>query len=265
MDSLPRKPLFVVATATVALLLGLVPAVAGAAPAHEPARATVRLPADALPPLAAGTVTISGTPRVDQPLTAVAKGWPTGTTLRYQWYENGVPMRGWVSDRFTPRYGQLGSSLAVEVTGSRDGYAPRSVMSKATPLIVINPPDRTMKNKALVSLKAYMGVVNFRTLQPLLREGAIADVAQIAPLVIEDFSILYNTGAPPKLGKKAAKAYLKNTLRAARFSADAYHQVVDQKFVKAKKSLKKVKKLIPKILKSINKGYGTHLTLKNII
>lgn len=66
--------------------------------------------------------TITGTPKVDVELTAVTGTWDDGTTLTYQWLAGGDPVGGATASTFTPTADQVGSVVAVAVTGAKDGY-----------------------------------------------------------------------------------------------------------------------------------------------
>jgi hypothetical protein len=86
--------------------------------------------------IAAGTivatkpVTVVGTFRYGHTV-KVSQGWPAGTTIRYQWYRNGVAIRGGTGYAlyFNPSY--IGSRVNVKVTVSKPGYATRSVTTGA--------------------------------------------------------------------------------------------------------------------------------------
>jgi putative cell wall-binding protein len=77
--------------------------------------------------------TITGTPRVAQPLTAVAGTWgPGAVSLAYQWKVAGSPVAGATAATFYPDQGMVGKTVTVTVTGSRAGYRPVSTTSAAT-------------------------------------------------------------------------------------------------------------------------------------
>ncbi|MFE4836886.1 hypothetical protein ACFRAU_19680 [Arthrobacter sp. NPDC056691] len=86
--------------------------------------------------IAAGTIvatkplTVVGTHRYGNTV-KVSQGWPAGTTIRYQWYRNGVAVRGGTGYAlyFNPSY--IGSRVNVKVTVSKPGYATRSVSTGA--------------------------------------------------------------------------------------------------------------------------------------
>ena len=76
---------------------------------------------------------IVGDARVDSTLTASPGTWsPTPTALAYQWLADDQPIPGATSDQLVPGPAQVGKSLSVTVTASRDGYAPESATSAAT-------------------------------------------------------------------------------------------------------------------------------------
>jgi hypothetical protein len=86
--------------------------------------------------IAAGTIvatkplSVVGTHRYGNTV-KVSQGWPAGTTIRYQWYRNGVAIRGGTGYAlyFNPSY--IGSRVNVKVTVSKPGYATRSVTTGA--------------------------------------------------------------------------------------------------------------------------------------
>lgn len=83
----------------------------------------------------AGTPTISGTAAVGKRLVAAPGTWTTGTTLRYQWYANGVRITGATSSTWTLKSSQRGKIIKVRVVGSKSGYTTVSSVSKATPRV----------------------------------------------------------------------------------------------------------------------------------
>ena len=80
--------------------------------------------------------TITGTPRVDQTLTANPGTWtPSGAALAYQWYRSGAVIGGATSPRLTLGTADLGATLSVTVTGSLPGYPTVSKTSAATAVV----------------------------------------------------------------------------------------------------------------------------------
>ncbi|MFI9485273.1 hypothetical protein ACIG47_02695 [Promicromonospora sp. NPDC052451] len=76
---------------------------------------------------------ISGTAQVGKVLTANRWTWtPTPTTVRYQWRVNGVAVAGATSSTWKVPASAQGKKVTVAVTGSRFGYATRTVVSPAT-------------------------------------------------------------------------------------------------------------------------------------
>ncbi len=79
-----------------------------------------------------GPPTISGTPQVDQPLTASPGNWsPTGTPT-YRWLVAGVRVRGATGPTFTPEATDLRQQVTVQVTMTRPGYTTATSASAAT-------------------------------------------------------------------------------------------------------------------------------------
>lgn len=77
-------------------------------------------------PIAVGTVTISGTPKVGEVLTANVADWPVDATLSYQWFYNGGeyggPIDGETADTYTVDADYIGIWIGVMVTGHVDGF-----------------------------------------------------------------------------------------------------------------------------------------------
>ncbi|MFC9350622.1 hypothetical protein [Arthrobacter sp. NPDC057013] len=86
--------------------------------------------------IAAGTIvatkalTVVGTHRYGSTV-KVSQGWPAGTTIRYQWYRNGVAVRGGTGYALYFNASYIGSRVNVKVTVSKPGYATRSVTTGA--------------------------------------------------------------------------------------------------------------------------------------
>ncbi len=75
---------------------------------------------------------ITGTPRVDAPLTADAGSWSPGAGYAYQWIAGSTAVPGATDDTFTPGAAQVGEPISVRVTASRAGYATKSATSAKT-------------------------------------------------------------------------------------------------------------------------------------
>ncbi|NHC23899.1 M1 family metallopeptidase [Nocardioides sp. IC4_145] len=65
---------------------------------------------------------ITGTPAVGETLTAVTDGWAADTSFAYQWKVGGVAVDRATGSTFVPRPADLGSTVILEVTGSKTGY-----------------------------------------------------------------------------------------------------------------------------------------------
>ena len=77
-----------------------------------------------LPRLQPGEVSIEGTPKVGKKLSAEVSGWPSGAKLEYRWRIDGMLASGAKKDTFTPRGGDAGETVVVEVRATRKGFEP---------------------------------------------------------------------------------------------------------------------------------------------
>ncbi len=84
-------------------------------------------------PLTPGTPSITGTPGVGLPLTAVPGSWgPGSVAFGYQWISGSTDIVGATSSTYTPVAGDAGAQLSVRVTGSETGYVSTSQTSTQT-------------------------------------------------------------------------------------------------------------------------------------
>lgn len=121
-----------------------------AAPAAPAESATPRPLAAAAPEASADaatpaeTVTITGTPRAWQTLTADTAGWPEGTTFTYEWHFHHPVLsdRNPGTDRtYIVDPEQRDGTLDVTVTGTAPGMAPTTVTSAPSAPVVTLPDD----------------------------------------------------------------------------------------------------------------------------
>ncbi|MCE1174295.1 MAG: hypothetical protein LWW77_06770, partial [Propionibacteriales bacterium] len=78
------------------------------------------------------TPTITGTPTVDEVLTAHTGTWSPEPTFSYQWNADGSPISGATEATYTVGAETVGKAITVTVTGSKDTYAATPVTSAAT-------------------------------------------------------------------------------------------------------------------------------------
>jgi len=96
--------------------------------------------------ISAGTIaatsplTVIGTHRLGQTV-KVSQGWTAGSTIRYQWYRNGVAVSGGTGYALYLNSGYIGAQVNVKVTVSKAGY---TTLSATTPAITVG--------KALITL-----------------------------------------------------------------------------------------------------------------
>jgi len=78
------------------------------------------------------TPKITGTAKVGRTLTAAVGTWrPSGVTMKYQWYKNGVKISGAQKKTFKVRSGDAGKKITVRVSGSKTGYTSLAYVSAA--------------------------------------------------------------------------------------------------------------------------------------
>ena len=80
----------------------------------------------------APTPRIDGVPEVGQTLTLVPGSWSPTPQLRYRWLRGGTPIAGATGKTYGVTAADLGALISAEVTGTRSGYATKTVVSAAT-------------------------------------------------------------------------------------------------------------------------------------
>ena len=78
------------------------------------------------------TPSVSGTPQVEQRLTAEPGTWDTGTTLKYQWFRGTTAIAGATASTYTLTVSDFNSLITVRVTGTKTGYS-AVTQASATP------------------------------------------------------------------------------------------------------------------------------------
>lgn len=87
--------------------------------------------------LTAGTPTIAGVKRVGETLTAAPGTWTAATTLSYQWFRDGTPIRNARAGSYTLTAADLNSTIRVQVKGTKVGFTSTTVVSNATSAIAL--------------------------------------------------------------------------------------------------------------------------------
>ena len=77
------------------------------------------------------TVTITGTPKVDEALTAVAQGEVPESGHVFQWKADDIAISGATYGRFTPSAAEVGKAITVTVRATRPGYNPSEPATSA--------------------------------------------------------------------------------------------------------------------------------------
>ncbi|RNL52098.1 hypothetical protein D7003_14210 [Arthrobacter oryzae] len=81
--------------------------------------------------LSSAVPTIAGTAKVGSVLTIKRGTWTWGTTFKYRWLRNGVPISGATASTYKVRTADRDKKITVQVTGSRPGYTTASQVSAA--------------------------------------------------------------------------------------------------------------------------------------
>lgn len=76
---------------------------------------------------------MGGTSKVNSSVTAVTTGWTAGTALSYQWHRNGAAIAGSQAKKSSYKIvtADWCQTLTVKVTGTKTGYEPATVTSRA--------------------------------------------------------------------------------------------------------------------------------------
>lgn len=102
--------------------------------------------------------TISGTPKVDAPLSASPGGWnKSGATYAYQWLANGAVIPQATASTYRPTAQQLGAKFTVRVTASK--YAYKSGSSSSAPTAATAPGTMSATAAPTISGVAKVGGV----------------------------------------------------------------------------------------------------------
>lgn len=83
-------------------------------------------------PIAAGTVSITGSAKISATLTATPDRWPSGTEFGYQWFRGSSAIPGAVGEQYLVTKADAGTRLKVKVTGTLTRFLPDTVSSAAT-------------------------------------------------------------------------------------------------------------------------------------
>jgi len=87
--------------------------------------------------LKSATPEVTGTFKVGKTLTAQAGSWTAGTTLKYQWFRDGVAIKGATSKTYKLVKADGRKMVTVKVTGSKAGYT--TVTKVATKILRVLP------------------------------------------------------------------------------------------------------------------------------
>lgn len=111
----------------------------------------------------ASTPTISGSAVVGSTLTAASGTWASGASLAYQWLRSGAAIPGATTSTYVVQAADVGSVLAVKVTGSADGCTSVSRTSVSTAVV---PPQATFTTAPIPTISGTTKVGSTLTAQP---------------------------------------------------------------------------------------------------
>ena len=102
--------------------------------------ASITVTTGPMAPVSVGAVTLSRTPVVGLPVTAVVgASVPASAALTYRWFRGGVQIAGATSATYTPVVGMAGSTLSVLVEARSATYAPSQRVSAQAEIIASVP------------------------------------------------------------------------------------------------------------------------------
>ncbi len=90
--------------------------------------------------------TVTGTPQVDQTLSATTGTWTpsTGVAFAYQWFVGGVEVNGATASTYLVRPADAGSAVTVRVTGTKALHTPAAATSLPTGSVALAPLTNTV-------------------------------------------------------------------------------------------------------------------------
>jgi alpha-tubulin suppressor-like RCC1 family protein len=80
---------------------------------------------------------ITGAAKVGSTLVGIVGTWDAGVTLSYQWFRAGDPIDGANNNTYVLQADDAGFAMTFGVVGSRSGYTPKSVVSRATAAVAM--------------------------------------------------------------------------------------------------------------------------------
>lgn len=84
----------------------------------------------------APAISVSGTAKVGQSLAVTTGMWAAGYTLAYSWKRAGLSSTLGAAATYTPVAADIGKTLTVTVTATRDGFTPLSIRSAVTTAVI---------------------------------------------------------------------------------------------------------------------------------
>ena len=107
---------------------------------------------------------VRGNPQVGSRLTASPGSWSLyGVRTSYQWLRDGAPIPGATASSYTAQPADLGSRLAVLVTGKRSGFMPATATSATTKPVAKGAAPRASKAPAVTGAARLGSTLNAST------------------------------------------------------------------------------------------------------
>ena len=107
--------------------------------------------------LTAPTPVITGSAAVGHKVTASRGTWTAGTAFKYRWYSNGSAISGATASTYTVPTSMAGKKLTVKVTGTKTGYATKTVTSAAIGVPIVSAAYITGTPRVGHTLAAHHG------------------------------------------------------------------------------------------------------------
>lgn len=131
-----------------------------------------------------GWAEVTGTPALDQVLTAETGGWPEGTELSYTWLLNDSghswePVNQSHAATITATNKYVGSRVSVAITGTLDGYEPVTVTSALS--APVTAPQRAASEPPVADSSELPAFYAAAAVEPQSQEAVGLPAGQLSP------------------------------------------------------------------------------------